>query len=448
MAPGWDHGLVLSRLRALAIDIGPLRRYRDFRLRTIAVSVSSFGSFFTMIAVPIQIKQLTNSTVAVGLVGVAEFVPIIGVGLLGGAIADRFDRRTVALLSELAALACTVVLLLNGLLPRPQLWLIYLVAAGAVAAGSMQRPSLDAMLPRYVPHDDIPAASMLNNQCWSLANVTGTGLGGVLASYDVRLAYAVDVASFGLSLLVFLRLTPLPRLGSQQSPGVRATLASVAEGVRYAAGRKDLLGTYLIDTVAMTMAMPTALFPFFASVLHAPHAVGLLYAADSAGGLLAGAMSGWVRRVHRHGMAIVLAAACWGAAMGLAGLMPNLISALALLAVAGAADMVSGTFRGVIWDQTIPDELRGRLAGIELLSYSIGPTLGNARAGFTAVRGVRFAIASGGLLCVLGVGVTAAALPGFRRYDSRTDEFARAERERRAIGQARMYPSSGAEHVT
>jgi MFS family permease len=416
----------------VAIDLGPLRRYRDFRLRTIAASVSSFGAFFTMIAVPIQIKQLTDSTVAVGLVGAAEFVPIVVVGLLGGAVADRFDRRTVVLLSELAALLCTALLLANALLPSPRLWPIYLVAAAAVSADAMQRPSLDAMLPRYVPHAEIPAASMVNNQCWGLANIAGTVLGGVLASYDVRLAYAVDVASFAVSLLVFLRLTPLPRTVAEVVPGVRATLASVGEGIRYAAGRKDLLGTYLIDTIAMTTAMPTALFPFFAAELHASHAVGLLYAADSIGGLLAGVVSGWVRRVHRHGLAIIVAALCWGAAMGLAGLMPSLWLVLVLLACAGAADMVSGTFRGIIWDQTIPDELRGRLAGIELLSYSIGPTLGNARAGAMAVGGVRFSIASGGALCVLGVGAAAAALPRFRSYDTRTDEFALAERQRRA----------------
>lgn len=415
----------------MAIDLGPLRRYRDFRLRTIAASVSSFGAFFTMIAVPIQIKQLTGSTVALGLVGAAEFVPIVVVGLLGGAVADRFDRRTVVLLSEVAALACTTVLLLNALLPSPRLWLIYLVAVGAVSADAMQRPSLDAMLPRYVPHTEIPAASMVNNQAWGLANIIGTVLGGVLASTDIRLAYSVDVASFAVSLLVYLRMTPLPHTAAELVPGVRATLASVGEGVRYAAGRKDLLGTYLIDTIAMTTAMPTALFPFFAADLHASHAVGLLYAADSIGGLLAGVVSGWVRRVHRHGLAIIVAALCWGAAMGLAGLMPNLGLVLVLLACAGAADMVSGTFRGIIWDQTIPDELRGRLAGIELLSYCIGPTLGNARAGVMAVGGVRFSIVSGGALCVLGVGAATAALPRFRSYDSRTDEFALAERRRR-----------------
>ena len=432
---GW-----LTRLRGLTIDLGPVRRHRDFRLRTIAASVSAFGAFFTMIAVPIQIKQLTDSTVAVGLVGAAEFVPIVLVGLLGGAIADRFDRRRVVLCSELAAMACTLTLLLNSLLDVPQLWLIYLVAAGAVSADALQRPSLDAMLPRYVPHAEIPAASMINNQAWGLANIAGTVAGGVLASSSVSLAYAVDLASFGVSLLVFLRLTPLAPSAAALVPGIRATLASVGEGIRYAAGRRDLLGTYLVDTIAMTMAMPTALFPFFAAELHAPHAVGLLYAADSIGALLAGLVSGWLQRVHRHGLAIILAASCWGAAMGLAGLMPSLGLVLVLLAIAGAADMVSGTFRGVIWDQTIPDELRGRLAGIELLSYSIGPTLGNARAGFMAVRGVRFAISSGGLLCVLGVGAAAAALPQLRRYDRRTDRHVQAERDRRAAGQARSAP--------
>jgi MFS family permease len=428
----------------VALDLGPLRRYRDFRLRTIAASVSSFGAFFTMIAVPIQLKQLTGSTVAVGLVGAAEFVPIVVVGLLGGAVADRFDRRSVVLVSELGALACTLLLLANSLLPAPRVWLIYLLAAAAVSADSLQRPSLDAMLPRYVPHAEIPAASLVNHQAWGLANIAGTVLGGVLASTDISLAYTVDAASFAVSLLVYLRMTPLPRTLATVVPGVRATLASVGEGLGYAARRKDLLGTYLIDTIAMMTAMPTALFPFLAAELHAPHAVGLLYSADSVGALLAGAVSGWVRRVHRHGLAIIVAALCWGASMGLAGLMPNLGLVLVLLACAGAADMVSGTFRGIIWDQTIPDELRGRLAGIEHLSYSIGPTLGNARAGVMAVGGVRFSIAGGGLLCVLGVGAAAAALPRFRAYDTRTDEFVRAEKERRSAPQAgSVAPSNG-----
>ena len=424
------------RLTGLAIDLAPLRRYRDFRLRTVAASVSAFGAFFTMIAAPIQIKQLTDSTVAVGLVGAAEFVPIVVVGLLGGAVADRFDRRRVVLASEVAALACTAALLANSLLAAPHLSVIYVVAAAAVSANAMQRPSLDAMLPRFVAHADIPSASMINNSAYGVANILGTVLGGVAATVNVSLAYAVDVASFGLSLLVFVLISPVPPGAATSPGGVRHALASIGDGVRYAAGRRDLLGTYLVDTIAMATAMPVALFPFLAGVLHAQHAVGLLYAADAVGALTAGLLSGWVRRVHRHGRAILLAALAWGASMAAAGLMPNLGLVLVMLAAAGAADMVSGTFRGALWDQTIPDEYRGRLAGIELLSYSVGPTLGNARAGFMAVWGVRFSITAGGVLCLLGVGAAGALMPGFRRYDHRTDAHAEAERARRVGGAA------------
>ena len=159
----------------------------------------------------------------------------------------------------------------------------------------------------------------------------------------------------------------------------------------------------------MMMAMPMALFPFFAAVLHAPHAVGLLYAADSVGALLAGPLpagsAGCTGMAWRSSWLPV----GWGAAMGLAGLMPNLALVLVLLAVAGAADMVSGTFRGAIWDQTIPDELRGRLAGIELLSYSIGPTLGNARAGFMAVRASGLRSVPAARYALLGVAVAGTA---------------------------------------
>ena len=222
----------------MTIDLGPLRRYRDFRLRTIAATMSAFGAFFTMVAVPIQIKQLTGSTVAVGLVGAVEFVPIVVVGLFGGVIADRFDRRRVVIISECAAMACTLGLLANSLLPTPQLWLIYVVAAAAVSADAMQRPSLDAMLPRYVPHAEIPAASMINNQAWGLANILGTVAGGVLASSSVPLAYAVDLASFVLSLAGLPAAHPVAaerRRAGARGPG---TLSSVAEGVRYAAGRR------------------------------------------------------------------------------------------------------------------------------------------------------------------------------------------------------------------
>jgi MFS family permease len=236
-----------------------------------------------------------------------------------------------------------------------------------------------------------------------------------------------------VSLLLFIRIRAVPP-GDQAEP---VSLRGIGEGLRYAARRRDLLGTYLIDIVAMGFAMPQALYPFLADELHASHALGLLYTAGAAGGVLATITSGWTSRVHRHGLAIVLAAACWGAGMALAGLAINLWWVLVCFAIAGAGDMISGVFRATIWNQTIPDQLRGRLAGIELLSYTSGPTLGNARAGLMArLGGVRFSIGAGGLACVCGVGLMALLVPSFIRYDSRTDPHAVAERERRRAAAA------------
>jgi len=424
-----------GRLRALAVDLTPLRVYRDFRLRTLAQAVSALGSAVTMIAAPIQIKQLTESTVAVGLVGAAEFAPLVVFGLLGGAVADRHDRRTVAVSTEIAAAACSALLLGNALLPSPQLWPIYLVAALSVTAVAIQRPSVEAMVPRQVAHADLAAASAVSHSLWIVAGILGPSLGGLLAATSLPWAYGVDVASFAAAVAIMLRMRPIPVTDADRPPGWRASLLSIHAGLAYARSRHDLLATYLVDTIAMTMAMPLALFPFFAGVLHSDRAVGLLYTAESVGALLASGLSGWVGRVHRHGLAIIVAAATWGGAIGLAGLMPSLPWVLGLLVLAGAADMVSGLFRGTMWNQTIPDELRGRLAGIELLSYSIGPTLGNARAGLMAVRSVRFSIAVGGALCVAGILGVAALVPHLRRYDDRTDLFAVAERERRSAAE-------------
>jgi MFS family permease len=171
----------------------------------------------------------------------------------------------------------------------------------------------------------------------------------------------------------------------------------------------------------MTFAYPNALFPFMAAELHAPWAVGLMFAAPSVGALTASATSGWTGRVHHYGRAIALAAAAWGLAITGFGLAPDIGTALALLVLAGAADMVSGIFRGALWNTTIPDSLRGRLAGVELLSYGLGPSAGQIRAGAVAsVTTPRFSLCSGGLLCAGAVVVVCAALPGFVRYSARS----------------------------
>jgi len=207
------------------------------------------------------------------------------------------------------------------------------------------------------------------------------------------------------------------------SDAERPSLRRIAEGFRYARSRPELLGTYGVDMVAMFFGMPNALFPAFAQEFGGPGVLGLLYAAPSVGSLAATATSGWTRHVHRHGLGVILTAGVWGLGILLLGFAQSLPVALVALALAGAADMISGIFRSTIWNQTIPDRLRGRLAGIEQVSYSTGPLLGDVEAGIVgALAGVRVSIVSGGVLCIAGVGVAALLLPAFRRYDARTFE--------------------------
>jgi MFS family permease len=201
----------------------------------------------------------------------------------------------------------------------------------------------------------------------------------------------------------------------------RPSLRRVVEGIRYARSRPELIGTYVVDIVAMLFGMPMALFPAIAQNLGGAGVLGLLYAAPAVGSFVFYATSGWAKRVHRHGMGVIVAATVWGLAIIGFGVIPGLTAALAFLALAGAADAMSGLFRSVIWNQTIPDSLRGRLASIELLSYSIGPTLGNFEAGVVASAfSVRTSVISGGVLCVIGCVICAVALPAFRSYDARS----------------------------
>jgi MFS family permease len=399
------------------MDLGPLRRHRDFRLLFAGQALSFFGSEVTFVAVPFQVYDLTRSTVLVGLVSLAEFVPLMGIALLGGALSDAFDRRRMVQISELGSGLCMSVLLVNALLPDPQVWVVFAVVPLLAALYGILRPSLDAMWPRLVTKDELPAASALDGLQGTLGSIAGPALAGVIiAAGGVATAYAIDAATYGASLLAlwFMRAMPPP----EDAPPV--SLQSIAEGVRYAWGRKDLLGTYSVDIIAMFFGMPMALFPAIADGLGGPGALGLLFAAPAVGSLLVTATSGWVKHVHRHGIAIMVAATVWGAAIVGFGFAHSLPLALAFLVVAGAGDMVSGMFRMTMWNQTIPDRLRGRLAGIEQVSYTSGPLLGNLEAGvLAALTSVRTSVVSGGILCVVGVGLLAVALPTFRRYDAR-----------------------------
>jgi MFS family permease len=415
----------------MSVDLRPLRTSRDFRLLFISGVITYLGSMITYVAIPFQVATITGSYVAVGLIGLAELVPLVVFGLYGGALADSVDRRTMVIATEAASAVAVAVLLANSLLASPQIWTLYVVAMVLAAIDGLQRPSLDAMLPRVVAHDQLAAAGALNSFRWQFGSIVGPAVGGILlAMGGAAAAYAVDVISFVISIVLLLGVRSIRASGIDERPSLRHVLA----GISYAWSRKDLMGTYAVDLIAMIFAFPYALFPFLAEALGAPWSLGLLYSAGAVGSLAVTLTSGWTGSVHRHGRAIVLAAMAWGLSIALVGVTTSLPLVLLFLAIAGGADMISGIFRGVMWNQTIPDDVRGRMAGIELLSYSIGPLLGQVRSSTAAsLTSLRMSFISGGVLCVIGVGLSAIALPSLWTYDDRTSEDARRERDRRRM---------------
>ena len=413
----------------LAIDFSPLKKYPDFRRLWLSGLISYFGSMFTYVALPFQVKQLTNSYLAVGLIGLVEIIPLVIFGLYGGVLADHMDRKKMIWATEAAALFLSSILLINALLPQPKLALIYIVAALFSAVDGLQRPSADAILPRLVAHQDLPAASALMSVRWQMGMIAGPSLAGVLISIaGVPAGFILDILTYALSLWILFRVKNVPPMQESEKP----TFSSLIDGVKYATGRKDLMGTYLVDLAAMFFAMPTALFPFWAEQAGAPWALGLFYAAGTIGSILVTLTSGWIKTYTKHGRAIFLAALGWGLAITLAGVINNLYLILLFLILAGASDMVSALFRSTLWNQSIPDEFRGRLAGVELISYSVGPLGGQTRAGFTAERtSLRTSVVSGGLLCIGFVTLFTALLPDFRKYDSKNNKFAVLEAKKR-----------------
>jgi MFS family permease len=414
------------------MDLSPLR-HRDFRLVFIASGVSTFGSIITYVTVPFQVKELTNgNALAVGLLGVVELVPVLFMAFVGGALADYLDRRKLVFWSEAAFAVLTGILLINALTGNPQLWLLYVVAGLAAAVDGIHRPAMDAMMPRLAPAEKMPAVSALNSLKWQVAQIAGPVLAGVMfASFDLAWVFALDFATFAVSLVCLAMVKAIAPPEAADRPSLR----SVVDGLRYAKSRPELIGTYLIDINAMFFAFPIALYLFIADTHGGPEVVGLFYAALAVGAMLVTLTSGWTGRIRRHGLAVVIAAAVWGAGIVVFGLADSLWLALAGLVIAGGADMISGLFRSAIWNQTIPDHVRGRLAGIEMISYLTGPMLGQTRAGLNASWwGPARAVWIGGVLCIIGTGALAAALPAFLKYDSKdglarkaAEEAARAE---------------------
>lgn len=383
----------------------------------------------TYVALPFQIAELTGSYVAVGVIGLVELVPLVVFGLYGGSLADRIDRRRMIIAGEIAAGSIAIILTVNALMPSPNIVVIYVAAMAFASIDGLQRPSLEALLPRLVPYDDLSAASILNSLRMSSAAIAGPAVSGlVIAVWGPAAAFGLDAVSFFVALTIFLRL-PHVAPTSDRATDVDSGLRHIWTGLRYAWSRKDILGTYAIDLAAMTFAFPFALFPFIAEEFDAPWALGLLYAAGFVGAAGFGLTSGWAPRIRHHGRVIAIAAALWGGAIALVAIAPNIGVVLALLAIAGFFDMMSGHFRLLMWNQSIPDKVRGRMAGIEMLSYSIGPMLGQIRSTTAAqLTGLRASLASGGVLCIVAVGLVAASLPALWRYDATTNVHAQRRR--------------------
>jgi MFS family permease len=402
------------------IDLTPLRVSSQYRRLYVAGFISMLGSQATYVVVPYQLRQLTHSTLAVGSLGLAELVPLVAFGLYGGVLADRLNRRRLIISMEQVLMLSTVMLFVNALLAHPVTWILYADAAVVAAAASLQNPSVSALKQIFVSHDLQRAASTLSNVSYTTASIIGPALGGLAAvSLGPDTVYLANIVTFTFSLMLLFSLRTTPT----QSTATESDLAALRTGLKYARSRPDIVGTYVVDLLAMILAFPVVMLPFVAARFHETYALSILYCGLPAGALVATLTSRWTRRIHRYGRAIVAAAALWGLGIALFGYSSSLWLVLLGLAVGGGADAVSGIFRNTMWNESIRPEVRGRMAGIEMISYSLGPTAGQFRAGVMAAwTTLRFSLTFGGLACTGSVGVVAAARPSLWRFDARTDE--------------------------
>jgi MFS family permease len=393
-----------ARLRGLVADISPLRHDRDYRYLFAGQTVSNIGAQITRIALPYQVFVLTGSTLAVGLLTAVQLVPILLFALGAGSVADAVDRRKLLLLTQAALAVTSIALAVLALQPSPPLVPILVLAFLGAGFSAIDQPARSSALPRLVPPERLPAAIALGQLNFHVSAVVGPAIGGVLiATVGLAGAYAVDSVSFVAAISALLLIRPLPPLAGAARPG----LAAIREGIRFALDRRLILSTFVIDLNAMIFGMPMALFPVMALEVFrvGPEGLGLLAAAPGLGGFLGAFLSGWVGRVERTGSAVVWAVVVWGLAIAAFGLVTfSFALALAFLALAGAADVLSAVFRATIVQLETPDELRGRVTSLHILVVTSGPRVGDLEAAALAsVVGAQASVVSGGLLCVLGV---------------------------------------------
>lgn len=409
----------------LLADLTPLRVSADYRRLWSAHSISNVGQQMTAVAVGIQVYALTGSSLAVGLVGLFQLVPLIGFGLYGGALSDTHDRRMIGLVTAAGLMACAAVLTAQAAAGLDSLALLYAVVAVQSGFFAVGNPARGAIIPRLVSAELLPSANALGMLAWNVGFTVGPLLAGGLIALtgSVTVAYAVDAVAFSTVVWAMWRLRPVPPEGE---PSARRGWSSVRDGLTFLRGKRNLQMSFYVDIAAMVFGMPRALFPALAAGLFpgdpraAATAVGLLSAAPAVGAVLSGVFSGSLRRVHRHGLAVVLSVLAWGLSIAVFGLVSSLWLACVLLAVAGAADNVSAIFRTTILQAATPDAYRGRLQGIFTVVVAGGPRLGDVESGVVAgIAGETFAVVSGGLACIAVTGALVARRPEFLRYDGR-----------------------------
>lgn len=409
---------VRTAVRGFAVDASPLRASRDYRRIWLGMLVSELGHQFALVATYVQVTQLTGSPAAVGAIGLFGFVALVVGTLVGSSFVDAYDRRTILIFSQVGYMAASGTLLLGALHGDPPIGLVYGAVALIAALSAIDLPTRSAMTPRLVGRELLPSALALNQVVWNGTALLGPALAGItIARLGLAWAYAIDVVTY---LAMLAAAISIGRMPPERSGRTASGVAAVREGFAYLRGRRVLQSTFAIDIVAMVFGMPRALFPILAVTQFNRGAgiVGLLFAAPAVGAVVGALAGGWVSRIRHQGMAVIWAVVLWGAGIAAFGLVSHhLWLGLLLLAVAGAADVVSAVFRSTILQLSVPDTLRGRLSGIHILVVTGGPRLGDLEAGLVAQAfSPTVSVVSGGLLCIAGAGLVAWLVPAFRRY--------------------------------
>ncbi|MFC7308623.1 MFS transporter [Streptomyces monticola] len=417
--PGEPEGRPRRRILA---DLTPLRTSVDYRRLWIGNTVSWLGQAMTALAISLQVYDITHSSFSVGLVGLFSLVPLVVFGLYGGAIADTVDRRKLGLASSTGLCVLSVVLAVSALAGFHKVWLLYTIVSLQAVCAALNSPARTSMIPRLLPPEQLPAANALNSMTTTSGTMFGPMLGGLIVGlWGYQAAYLIDAVAFSAALYAMWRL---PAMKPDRGEGV-AKRASVVDGLRFLATRPNVRMTFFTDMCAMVLAHPRALFPAVAVLWFGGDAktTGLLVAAPAVGALLGGVFSGWLGRIRRHGLAILLSVAGWGTAIAVFGLTRNLWLGMCFLALAGCADTISMVFRSTMLQAATPDEMRGRLQGVFIVVVAGGPRLGDFLAGSVAdLSSPQVAITGGGLACVVAVGLLALKWRRFARYDARSPE--------------------------